>query len=79
VDCSEGGQLMARYRRLLGVLFRRSRPVCYVEYRTIDPWMEHLPQHGRMAQADHDLLQFDRSFLIGEKPKSYDLMAEKNG
>ena len=50
------------------LFFDAARPERYVEYWIVDSWMEHLRQHLRVTQADHDLLQFARSFHIGEEP-----------
>ncbi|HUN59402.1 MAG TPA: MFS transporter [Candidatus Binataceae bacterium] len=45
-----------------------AQPERYIEYWIVDTWMEHLRQHLRVTQADHDLLKSARSFHIGEKP-----------
>jgi hypothetical protein len=45
-----------------------AQPERYIEYWIVNTWMEHLRQHLRSTQADHDLMQSARSFHIGEEP-----------
>jgi MFS family permease len=50
------------------LFFDAARPERYLEYWIVDTWMEHLRQHLRATQADHELLELARSFHVGEKP-----------
>ncbi|MGH7934612.1 MAG: MFS transporter [Candidatus Binataceae bacterium] len=43
-------------------------PSRYVEFFSVDSWVEHMRQHGRGTLADLELQEYVRSFHIGKEP-----------